>query len=116
MKLSDKQWLFLQNVAKLIQYINELNLKATGGDLFRDERCPYGSKSSLHHRRLAIDLNLFVNDEYQTTGEHFLPLGEFWEAMPHCKWGGRFGDYNHFEWSDIQWQDESLEGINQELL
>lgn len=55
--------------------------------------------ASLHHTRLAIDLNLFVRGEFVTNGEHFawVDLGNFWEALdPACSSGVRFGDANHF--------------------
>lgn len=55
---------------------------------------------SLHHKRLAQDLNLFVKGKYVTNGSHpaWKVLGEYWEALdPLCRWGGRFrsGDANH---------------------
>ena len=56
-------------------------------------------KGSLHYRRLAIDLNLFVNGRYIRSGNNpaYLKLGAYWEKLnPLCKWGGRFGDANHF--------------------
>lgn len=55
--------------------------------------------SSLHYRRLAIDLNLFVRGEFVTRGDHFawLDLGAYWEQLdPACSSGVRFGDANHF--------------------
>ena len=59
--------------------------------------------SSLHYRRLAIDLNLFVRKsngswEYITDSGHevWYDLGTFWETLdPMCRWGGRFNDANH---------------------
>lgn len=66
----------------------------------------YGNKApSLHRRdgghfnRLAQDLVLDVNGRYITDGSHpaWLLLGEHWEKMhPLCRWGGRWGDANHF--------------------
>jgi len=105
---SDKQWTFLKNVAALIHWAERRGYKLTGGDLYRDSRCEYGSKSSLHRQRLAIDLNLFVNGEYQETGDYHWEMGKVWESWPNCKWGGRFQDSNHYEWSDAEWQDEPL--------
>lgn len=54
-----------------------------------------GIRTSLHGDRLAIDLNLFVNYEFQTDPERYRPLGEYWESLGGT-WGGRFGDANHF--------------------
>jgi len=108
-KESDKQWLFLQNTAALIHWAGRRGYKLTGGDLYRDSRCEYGSRSSKHRQRLAIDLNLFVNGIYQTqTTEEYLELARQWESMPHCRSGARFNDINHFEWSDAEWQDEPI--------
>ena len=56
-----------------------------------------GTASSLHIDRLAIDLNLFRNGKWLTNSEDHRPLGEYWESLaPDCKWGGRFGDGNHY--------------------
>jgi len=52
-----------------------------------------------HYHRLAQDLNLFVNGEFITRGDHpaYVYIGEQWEAMhPLSRWGGRWGDANHF--------------------
>ena len=56
-------------------------------------------EGSLHYSRLAIDLNLFVNGRYITSGRNpaYVELGAYWEGLsPWCAWGGRFGDANHF--------------------
>lgn len=56
-------------------------------------------RRSLHYSRLAIDLNLFVGGDYVKSGSHpvWHELGGVWEALdPLCRWGGRFGDANHF--------------------
>jgi len=106
---SDKQWIFLKNVSALIHWVERRGYKLTGGDLYRDSRCEYGSKSSLHRQRLAIDLNLFVNGEYQIqVTEEYLEVAKQWESMPHCRSGVRFDDINHYEYSDAEWQDEPL--------
>ena len=56
-------------------------------------------ESSLHYIRLAIDLNLFVNGRYITSGDNpaYKELGVYWERLHElCRWGGRFDDANHF--------------------
>jgi hypothetical protein len=84
-------------VPRLIDKAISLGYQVTLGDAYRDPRCPYGSKSSRHRSRLAIDLNLFQNGRYlKSTGEH-APLGEWWEREGGI-WGGRFEDGNHYEW------------------
>ena len=58
-------------------------------------------KQSAHMNRLAIDLNLFIDGEYQTKTEAYRPLGEYWKSLdPQNIWGGDwegFPDGNHFE-------------------
>jgi hypothetical protein len=60
-----------------------------------------GIANSLHVSRLAIDLNLFVDGEYQTTTEAHKPLAELWlEIGPHFgivpAAGFFFKDGNHY--------------------
>lgn len=97
MSLREKQSKFLRMVADLIIYAYDHGYELTGGDLYRDPRCPYGSERSFHHRRLAIDLNLFKNGKYLTRTSDHQKLGEYWESIGGT-WGGRFGnaDGNHY--------------------
>jgi len=88
---------FSRHVPRLIQKAFELGFEVTLGDAYRDPRCPYGSKSSRHRSRLALDLNLFRDGKYLTETADHLPLGEWWEAIGGI-WGGRFQDGNHYEW------------------
>lgn len=93
---------FMNHLPDLISKAWELGFKVTGGDLYRDPRCPYGSQSSRHRSRLAIDLNLFKQDDggiyfYCDETEEHQKLGEYWESLGGI-WGGRFGDGNHYEW------------------
>lgn len=60
-----------------------------------------GIAKSLHIERLAIDIHLFKDDVYLDRTESHRELGEWWEGQhPLCRWGGRFGDGNHYsmEW------------------
>lgn len=109
-RLRRRQIEFAQMVPHLIDKAFSLGFEVTLGDAFRDSRCPYGSQSSKHKRRLAIDLNLFRGGEYLTRTSDYLQLGEYWESIGGI-WGGRFGDDpatpeiegwdgNHFEWLD----------------
>ena len=97
MGMVDKQNEFSLMAAKLILKAAELGFQVTLGDAYRDQRCPYGSKSSRHRQRLAIDLNLFRGGVYLTKTEDHKPLGEWWESCGGI-WGGRFDDGNHYEW------------------
>ncbi len=114
--LSDKQRLFAEMVGELLRWIYANSYAVTFGDAFRDPRAfgglgasrvidgkaIYGRRSSNHKQRLAIDLNLFKQDEYGqliyiTETEGYTEVGEYWEDLG-GSWGGRFGsgDGNHF--------------------
>ena len=97
MSLRNHQSKFASMVPRLIDKAIDLGFEVTLGDAYRDPRCPYGSKSSRHRSRLAIDLNLFRDGEYLTETEDHKDLGLWWEAAGGI-WGGRFDDGNHYEW------------------
>ncbi len=99
MSLRAKQSAFAKAVPSLIDHAYELGFEVTLGDAYRDPRAPYGSKSSKHRRRLAIDLNLFRDGRWLTQTEDHAQLGEYWESIGGI-WGGRFDDGNHYEWPE----------------
>lgn len=90
-KLSEQQFEFSSNVAKLIEYIYSQGNKGIG------------IKNSLHCQRLAIDLNLFdAQGKYCPDTPSYEPFGKYWESLhPLNRWGGNFKhpnvDGNHFE-------------------
>jgi len=98
-RLLERQMQFAAMVPDLISKAFEMGYKVTLGDAYRDPRCPYGSKSSKHKRRLAIDLNLFKDGVYMTTTDDHRQLGKWWESVGGI-WGGRFDDGNHYEWPE----------------
>ena len=95
MKLREKQSQFALMVARLIIEASRLGYEVTLGDAYRDPRCGYGHRNSLHRKRLAIDLNLFRDGDYLTETEDYRELGEWWESIGGT-WGGHFNDGNHF--------------------
>lgn len=103
MSTVSKQHRFTQMVARLLLHAEALGYQVTFGDAYRDPRCPYGSKRSMHHKRLAIDLNLFKNGHYLTDTYDHLPLGEYWESIGGI-WGGRFSnkDGNHYQYGELE--------------
>ncbi len=108
MKLSTKQQRFTECMGLLINQAYSLGYGLTFGDAFRDSRAhgangvkdSYSAANSVHKIRLAVDLNLFVDGEYITSGDHlaYQQLGEFWKGLDvDARWGGDFpGDANHF--------------------
>jgi hypothetical protein len=105
MKLGQKQELFMRLLPRLLDKAHELGYELRGGDLFRDPRVHghhgrpggYGSRNSMHKLKLAIDLNLFKDGSFLTQTEDHRALGEYWESLnPLCRWGGRWGDGNHY--------------------
>lgn len=107
MTLREKQSLFVQLAAKLIQHAAELGFDLTFGEAYRSPEeaarlaaLGKGILNSLHSQRLALDLNLFKDGVYLTSTEDYRPLGEWWELRhPLARWGGRFKDGNHFSLS-----------------
>lgn len=107
MTLGNKQRLFTRLMAQFVLWAYENGYELTVGDAYRDPRShgewgtrkagTYGRKKSNHKQRLAMDFNLFINGEYQTTTAAYSELGNYWESLHElCSWGGRFSDGNHF--------------------
>lgn len=116
MSLVSQQDLFLRDVVKLLAEAWRLGFTVTGGELFRtqDQQNIYiaqrksKTSNSMHLRRLAIDLNLFLEGRL-ATAEEIKPLGQYWEGLnPANRWGGSwrglveagksdFVDSPHFE-------------------
>ena len=110
MTLRERQWLFMQNVAKLIAEIDRLGYTASFGETWRaPEQAAInafrgtGIKNSLHTQRLAIDINLFKDGVFLTDGTGHKELGQYWESLhPLNKNGRNFPkpDSNHYQMSD----------------
>ena len=98
MKLSRKQRDFTTALTKLQVWMLKNGFEFTLGDAHAKSGHIDGS---FHYQRLAIDLNLFIDDKYQTTTEAHRPVGEKWEKLGGT-WGGRFGkkDGNHYSWGE----------------
>ena len=92
----EKQSLFARLIATLILEAYDRGYEMTLGNTIT----PTGFKGSQHPKKLAMDLNLFIDGKYQRSTKAHEPLGIFWEGLhPLCRWGGRFsqGDGNHYE-------------------
>lgn len=107
MTLREKQSIFANMVAELINQAQKMGFQVTLGETYRSPeeaarlaKLGKGIKNSLHTQKLAIDLNLFKDGKFLDKSDDHLPLGEWWEnqsfADIKCAWGGRFGDGNHY--------------------
>lgn len=105
MTLSAAQQQFVRDIARLIDYADELGYALTFGDAYRSpkafggmgEEGPYGRTRSAHKQRLAVDFNLFIDGRYRSDSAAHEPLGMFWEGLTEGNvWGGRFNDGNHY--------------------
>lgn len=114
MTLGDKQRLFTLLVSQLIDHAyHNMGYELTFGEAYRTPEQAainaskgIGIKNSVHTKRLAVDLNLFLDtspdkddDIYQTNSEAYKELGQYWKTLhPLCRWGGDFHkpDGNHF--------------------
>ena len=86
MTLREKQSAFVRLVAELIQQATAQGTELTFGEAYRSPEeaarlaaLGKGIKTSLHTRRLALDVNLFRDGHYLTDVESHRPLGEWWE-------------------------------------
>ena len=103
MGLRAKQSEFAEAVGLLIHFAYQQGYEITLGDAFATTG---HIADSFHYKRLAIDLNLFIDGEYITDNRGYDKLGAFWKTLsPDASWGGDFtgknkGDYNHFSWGE----------------
>lgn len=112
MTLRQQQSVFAFLVARLMLFMNENGYEFTLGEARRTKEMAEwyakqgkGIKNSLHIKQLAIDINLFKDGKYLTTTESHKIFGEWWERQhARCRWGGRFNDGNHYEFTDRDWR------------
>jgi len=128
------QSLHVLNVALLVRWAYAHGYELTFGDAYRDPLLAKinsglygliekttgaitwlarrGSKDSLHCKRLATDLNLFRNGVYLSLTEDHRELGRHWESIHNLnRWGGRYGDGNHYETLEHPWRDENYKPL-----
>jgi hypothetical protein len=110
-----EQWLFLQDVAKLIIFAAFKGFTLTAGEMYRPpemqkiyfDQGKSKTMLSLHGKRLAIDFNFFVDGVLTYDFEKIKIMGDYWESLsPLNRWGGDFNkndikdgfvDTPHFE-------------------
>lgn len=88
MTLSEKQCQFARMVAELIQWCYMREIGVTFGEAYRPkETCELYAKqgrgiaNSLHEKRLAVDLNAFINGIYQAAGHPYDRMHDFWDVL-----------------------------------
>ena len=108
MSLSREQQKFASDLGLFLVWIYQHpGWSVTGGEWHRPQEMAdiyaergTGVKDSLHTMRLAIDLNFFIDGEYQTSTSAYEEIGSYWESLNiNNRWGGKFlkPDGNHFQ-------------------
>lgn len=109
MSLVKEQHLFALDVAKLFEYLHKNDIIFTLGEAYRtkEQQAIYvkqglsKTSKSNHLRRLAIDLNFFIDGKLCFDKAKILHVGTFWEKLNlQNRWGGNFRsfvDVPHFE-------------------
>lgn len=113
MRLLEKQFIFNKKLRKLLDWLDDNDYLFVSGEIMRTEEQAKiyhdkgtGSLTSLHIKKLAIDITLFkkqpdgsyiaVNDK-----NYYALAGEYWKSLyPDNRWGGNFTTRNdpyHFE-------------------
>ena len=109
MTLREKQSAFAYQLARLIQWIYDQGWQLTLSEGFvgdtdaadGDYDGPH-KQGGLHYKRLAQDLNLFVDGQWIVRGDHpaWQAIGKRWKQMDSlARWGGDFNDANHFSFA-----------------
>jgi hypothetical protein len=107
MTLREKQSQFARDVANLIQFAYAEGYEVTFAEAYRPPELAElyaqqgrGIRNSQHTKRLAIDLNLFLDGKYLRSSESHRILGAYWKSLrPENRWGGDFKrkDGGHYE-------------------
>ena len=101
MTLGEKRRLFTKLLSEHIVWLISMGYEVAYDEVMEriTEKDPTSDhmKNSLHYIGLAGDLLLFKNSVYLTKTEDHAMSGLVWEARHElCRWGGRFGDGNHY--------------------
>jgi len=101
-----KQVLFVKIFAQFVLWCYDNGYELTDGEAYRtpeqaalNAQSGKGISNTIHTKRLARDINLFIAGVYQLDSEAYRPLGDKWKTMHElARWGGDFSrpDGNHF--------------------
>jgi len=95
--LRQKQSKFVLMLGRLFDFISICGYEVTLAVGYVPPGITTRAKWSLHHKRLAQDLNLFHHGKYLRTTRAHRRFGLYWESLG-GSWGGRFKrkDGNHY--------------------
>lgn len=125
MSLRNLQSEFVRAFGRLIGFVYAKGWELTLGEGFILQRGPDGKgrkakhlvtgltlkvkdavhmEDGQHYKALAVDLNLFINGVWISSGDHpaWRELGDFWKGLHvDARWGGDFDsvDVNHFSFT-----------------
>lgn len=85
MSIGDKRRQFAQMLPLLLQYAHYLGYECAVDYVKRCEDCPVGHANSVHKIGLAMDLHLYLDGKYITTGLPHSDLHDFWDMMGGAK-------------------------------
>lgn len=103
--LREKQSYFVKCLCLLFQFVTlrgwELTLAEgyIGDSIDKPSEDTPHMRHGTHFNRLGIDVNLFVEGKWiSEMSDQWKELGEFWVQLDPelCRWGGHWGDPNHF--------------------
>lgn len=109
MSLRTEQEAFLLDIIQLIQFAYSKGFTVTSGEFQRPIEMQEiyvktgrsKTLNSYHIKRLAADLNFFLNGVYSCKKELLQEIGDYWENLDSKNsWGGNwnsFKDVPHFE-------------------
>jgi hypothetical protein len=105
--LGSAQEQFSRDLADLIQYADSLGYNIRMGEVYRtrEQQVWYlnhglsKTMNSWHRKKLAVDINLFLNGRYLSDGDAYAILGRFWQSKNEehfnegleYRWGGSWG-------------------------
>lgn len=109
MSLREEQEAFARDLAKLINFIFDNGFTVTIGEVQRtaEQQEIYvktgrsKTMNSYHIKKLAADLNIFLNGTLLYDRKQLQPIGDYWTSLSSLnQWGGNwtsFKDIPHFE-------------------